>query len=1130
MTAEESEPRGSEVDPVVELVAECLARIDESGEPPSDVIEAFCREHPEREAALRERLGHLERAGLATGRTAATGGDGRTLGRFKILGELGRGGMGVVYLVLDPRLGRRVALKALGPRLVISDRARTRFEREIRAIAGLNHPRIVPVYEVGEESGVPWYTMELVEGRTLAQVVQSLRDLHVSTHELSTSHLNQVTFFERTDTDTGLLHDTDSSALLRADTPREEAPSLPSQWGKTYVETVCRMVHDVADALEHAHTHGVVHRDVKPSNVLIDARGRALLFDFGLARLDSEEALTQTGDFAGTPFYVAPEQISGKGKAVDHRADIYALGVTLFELLTLQRPFQGRNTQQVFRQILTKDPPLPRKLNRLVPRDLETICLTALEKEPGRRYQRASDLAADLRRFLEFRPVRARPVGLGTRIARWVKRKPGAATAVALAGVIAVGVPAAVLGTGVRLATEAERTKREAARAARINDFLLEMLGAANPAELGFDATIREAVDLAVERLDAGFEDALLEAGVRATIGTTYLAIGEFEAAELHLRRALELRSSALPGLHPDVTRSLDDLGVCLLHKGSRDDDDARGALTESRELLTQALAALEAQEPANPADLAGALAHLALLAAEEEDFGTARSRIAESQALRRDAFGPESREVAQGLLDEGDMLEREWRADKRDDGPLELAEERYREALALLGRIQGESHPDTSACRNRLAKTLMTQREMPEAEELFLRNSMSYTQRLGARHQLVAQTNANLALARHLLGKNDQAEQGALEALQLQRAILPAGHPHIASTEIVLAQILLDLDLPEDASPLLEDAVRIRRQKYGDRAEATAYAMHRLAKAYYDQVRLEEALEVGEEALSIYAELPRPDREMMGGLQRVLGLAWNGMGRPDLALERLASASEVYVELRGRDNTSTVTYRADLANFYFTQGLWEEAGETYEEVLSSYKRTGIYEERHTVLALSNLSETLAQRGLRNQALDVAEEAIALNEELGSSLPVMIANCHLRIGRILYEDGHHEQALGPLLAGIELGFSFPAVDRRLLLDCARIYGHIHHRMGNYDEAEARLLETQRAQESFLGIQHPDTRMTLEEILRLYGRLEMVEEHGYFEGRLALSYALRDAGAPPYVGTLIDGPIHYRRRY
>ena len=354
-------------DAILDLVARCLERIDETHEPPLDVLDAMCAEHPEHAAALRARLAHLERAGLASGRALGSGA--RTLGRFELQGELGRGGMGVVYLAYDPRLGRRVALKALGPRLVISDRARARFEREIRAVAALHHPRIVPVYEVGEEASVPYYTMELIEGRTLAQVIAALKELHLRTDELSTSHLNRATFFERTDTDSALRHESDSSSLMReADTPRPEAPSLPPEWGKTYVETICRLVHDVAEALDHAHAHGIVHRDVKPSNVLLDGRGRALLFDFGLARMEDDVTLTQSGDFAGTPFYIAPEQISGRKRGVDHRADVYSLGVTLFELLTLQRPFLGRNTQQVFRQILSKDPPLPRKLNRLIPR------------------------------------------------------------------------------------------------------------------------------------------------------------------------------------------------------------------------------------------------------------------------------------------------------------------------------------------------------------------------------------------------------------------------------------------------------------------------------------------------------------------------------------------------------------------------------------------------------------------------------------------------------------------------------------------------------------------------------------------------------------------------------------------
>ena len=1113
-------------DGIVELVAECLARIDESKEPPSDVIDAFCGEHPSVAEALRARLVHLERAGLATSRSPAIG-DNRTLGRFKILGELGRGGMGVVYLAEDPSLGRRVALKALGPRLVISDRARARFEREVRAIAGLHHPRIVPVYEVGEESGVPWYTMELIEGRTLAQVIQTLKELHLRTDELSTSHLNQATFFDNGDTDSRFMSESDSSTELEAVTPPHDVPALPAEWGKTFVETVCRMVHDVADALEHAHSNGVVHRDVKPSNILIDSRGRALLFDFGLARTETDDALTQTGDFAGTPYYVAPEQVSGNKRGVDHRADVYALGVTLFELLTLQRPFQGRNTQAVFRQILSKDPPLPRKLNKLIPRDLETICITALEKDPNRRYQSATELAADLRRFLEFRPVRARPIGWTTRTIRWGRRHPGAATAAVLSALIAIGVPSAVFATGVFLAREADRTARQAEKASRINQFLLEMLGSAHPAELGFDATIREAIDLAVERAGTDLGEPEVEAGVRATIGNTYVAIGDYEDAEPQLRRALELRLAELDTDHADVAVSQDALGICLLQMGELD---------EAEERFQEALRIHRKDGEVNEVGLAGCLAHQALLFAERADYDRARGLLAECLDLRRKLFGENSPEVAEGLLDLGAVLEKQSRGTSSDAaGPIEEAERTYRGALMLLAQARGVDHPDTAACRNRLADLLLRELDpeeaerkldLEEAEQLFEENERGFINRLGDRHPLVARTRASLALTMHLAGNDTDAEGAAREALDMQVDLLPAGHPDIANSEVVLAQILLKKNFPEDASRLLEDAVNIRRKRYGPDAEQTADALHRLSKSYFDQVRFEEAIGVGAEALSVYLNLADPDREAVGGLQHVVGRAWAGMGRPDLALEHLESATGIYAELRGFDSPSTVLYRTDLAWLYFSAKRWEEAGEHYELVIEARRSSGVFEHRETAVSISNLSETLARRGRFSEALDVAHDAVELETSLNRGPSISLATGFLRIGRLLFEAERYEEAVGPLRRGVEMALQIEAGNLRYVFDSARLYGRALIELNDHDEAEARLRETFSVQEKFLGIQHADVLRTLDELAILYERSNEPEWSSWVEGMRSLSFKLRDAGLRPVFGSPTDEGFDY----
>jgi serine/threonine protein kinase len=1119
---------------LVELVAACLARIDDSRDPPSEIVDAFCRDHPAQADALRRRLAHLERAGLAAER--ARGGGPLRLGRFELKGELGRGGMGVVYDAYDPRLQRRVALKALGARLVISDRARARFEREIRAVAALNHPRIVPVYEVGEENGIPWYTMELIEGRTLAQVIRALKDLQLRTDELSSSHLNQATLFDLGDTDSGLLHDSDSNAALPAQGALDaRAPGLPKAWGKTYVETACRLVHDIADALDHAHKHGIVHRDVKPSNVLVDSRGRALLFDFGLARIDTDDALTLTGDFAGTPFYVAPEQISGK-RGVDHRADVYSLGVTLFELLTLRRPFSGRNSQQVFRQILAKDPPLLRRINKLVPRDLETVCLTALEKDPERRYQSAGELAADLRRFLEFRPVRARPVGVATRAARWSRRNPAFATAIALGALIAVGVPAAVLASNVFLAREAERTARQAEKAEAINRFLLDLLGTAHPAELGIDGTIRDALALAAARVETDLADSEVQAGILAMIGSTYLAVGENAAAEPLLREALALRRRVLAPGDPELIKSLGDLGLCR---------QGRGDLAEAGALFTEALDAADATpavSDAIAAERVRLLRHLALLRADQGEYDRAKEHVTAALQIANDLDGPNSAVVAASMLDLGEVFEREGRARgpinnannalngaaHGEAGPLDRAKLLYEQALARLTEAQGPDHPDTQACRERLAELLMRRRELDPAIELFARNADSLASKHGERNAAVARTRMRHALAMHLAGHNDQAQAEARAALAVQLDVLPAGHLDIASSEVVLAQILLDARLPEEAARLLEDSAAIRRARGLDLL--TADSLQRLARSYYDQVRLEETLEVGLEALGIYRRIAARDgleaqeEQFVAGLSRLIGLTSMGLGNWDDARLHLAIAAAGMERERGANAAATIVYRHDLANVLFVQERWGDAADAYRASLDARRRRGELDVPDTVTALANLAEADARLGRAEAAIRAAREAVDVNARLDRGPSIPSAHGMLIEGRVLLSQGRREEALEPLRQGVIDLLVLGGAQHRALFDAARLYGRTLYELGRYDEAEARLLSTLGSARAILGVQHPDVRAIAQDLIALYERLEQPEESALMRGELELSLKLRDSGVPPASGSADDEPL------
>jgi len=316
---------------------------------------------------------------------------GRQLGDYLLLQEIGRGGMGIVFEAEQISLKRRVAVKVLHARLGQSVDHILKFHREAEAAGRQRHPGIVAVYAAGREEGVHFIAQELVPGgRTLADRLDEIGDL---------DHL-----------------------------PREY-----------FRETAAIFAH-VAAALGHAHANGVIHRDVKPSNILLAPDGTPKIGDFGLARLENALALTRSGEFEGTPYYMSPEQITARA-TIDHRTDIFSLGVTLYEALTLTRPFRGETSLEVMKQVLDQEPLDPRRVNPRVPRDLALICLKAFEKSPPARFATMEDLAADLRRWLAGEAILARPVGAATRAVKFARRHRAAtiitSTALCLAIVIA---------------------------------------------------------------------------------------------------------------------------------------------------------------------------------------------------------------------------------------------------------------------------------------------------------------------------------------------------------------------------------------------------------------------------------------------------------------------------------------------------------------------------------------------------------------------------------------------------------------------------------------------------------------------------------------------------------------------
>jgi serine/threonine-protein kinase len=333
------------------------------------------------------------------------------LENYEILAEIGRGGMGVIYKARQKRPSRLVALKMIltGQRASPTDRQRFRAESE--AAACLEHPHIVPIYEVGEHVGQPFYSMKLIESGNLSQRLG----------EFCLLPLNQVSH------DTKKPGDRDT----RKDGDTGPGVPIPSSLGRVSATRVAQLMATVADAVHYAHQRGILHRDLKPANILLDPGGVPYVSDFGLAKrlipTEGGPAPTQTGAILGTPSYMPPEQARGQKEAITIASDVYSLGAILYELLTGRPPFRADSPMETMCLLLEREPESPRTLNPRVPADLETICLRCLEKEPGRRYASAQALADDLRRFSAGEPIAARPIGNAERCWRWCRRNPGTA-------------------------------------------------------------------------------------------------------------------------------------------------------------------------------------------------------------------------------------------------------------------------------------------------------------------------------------------------------------------------------------------------------------------------------------------------------------------------------------------------------------------------------------------------------------------------------------------------------------------------------------------------------------------------------------------------------------------------------
>jgi serine/threonine protein kinase len=628
----------------VEALADEFLRRQRRGERPT--LEDYCRLHPELANDIREvfpvliRMENLRSDGPddSTGGLAVhTATRLERLGDYRILREVGRGGMGIVYEAEQESLDRRVALKVLPDAALADAQHVLRFEREARAAARLHHTNIVPVFGVGRDDGHHYYVMQFIPGMGLDAVLEELRRLRRdagsagppggrarSNGAVSAAEVAEAILTRRFSLAEGVngaprpgttLADTSSAPLDHpgavsrrpgdssvVSLPGASADSLArSDPDRTFFRSVARIGLQVAEALEYANHQGVLHRDVKPSNLLLDPKGNVWVADFGLAKASDTEDITHSGDIIGTVRYMAPERFQGK---CDARSDVYALGLTLYELLTLRPAFAASDRHELMRRVMSEEPERLRGLAPRLPRDLETIVEKAIDRDPARRYPTAAALAEDLQRFLDDRPIKARPVTAVEQAWQWGRRNPAVA---ALAAGLLVALVAGLIG----VTWQWRHAAANLVAADAANRKAQKRFGLAMEAVRAFTTGASEDVLLREKQLE-GLRNKLLEGsltfygrlaasleGEADRASRRSLARAVYDAAELNQRisrqqdalaghvKAIELRQGLAREAPGDVTawRELAESELALgdiLHRMGRH-DEARQALVLAR-------------------------------------------------------------------------------------------------------------------------------------------------------------------------------------------------------------------------------------------------------------------------------------------------------------------------------------------------------------------------------------------------------------------------------------------------------------------------------------------------------------------------------------------------------------------
>lgn len=961
---------------------------------------------------------------------------------YEIIREIGRGGMGIVYEAQQLSLARTVALKVLPFGLFHNPNALQRFQLEAKSAARLHHSNIVPIYDVGCDREQCYYAMQYIEGQTLANVLTGLKAVS-----------------------DGMPHDSDLSDTMKM------GLSSTTSVRKPFYCNVAAIFQCVADALHYAHENGMVHRDIKPANLMLDLNGTVWVTDFGLVKTE-ESDLTETGDVVGTLRYMSPERFSG---LCDRRSDVYSLGMTLYELLSQQPAFANTERLPLIEAIRSDSPESLRKIDRQIPRDLETIVEKAIEKDPRRRYSTAGEMADDLGRFISGQPIQARRVGNTEKLWLWAKkRKALASSLVALLTLLVFAAAGSAIAAvyfrdladrNLELAKsnadrtdEANAARQEALEEAKtIKEMLSIFTNSFESANFktgsNYQMTASEVLLKAREELSKSD----LDDGARATmlwsLATTFMGIGEFEQALEPAKECYELTKKS---------------------NGSEDGKTLR-AMTNL----------------ANTYHLTGRL----------DEALAMREKIV---ALKQNVIGVDHPDTLIAKSNLASSYDAAWRKDES----LKLD----REVLASHQRIHGPKHRETISAMRSVASTLSTTGQLEEAFDMAEKALELSMQHVGPEHPDTIEARCVVAACLSEMGRREEALELRKQAVALSKKIIGPEHPHTVSRMNMLASSLRSVKQYEAAIKLLREIIPLSKKSRGESHPETLIMMTNLGRSLSESGRLDDAIELQEKTLNLKKKFIGPEHPNTFQAMANLAASYEEIGRSELAHDLKVETLKLTQQVMGEEHPDTLIAIGSLASSHTRAGRKDQALELLQKRLHLSIRVLGLEHRDTLQSMTNVAVFYAQSGrmedaveLQKQVFDNSKKGLGAEDELTL---VAMANLALGYGAV----GRKDEA-------IQLQEDVFAIRKRVLgqehpatLSAGAVLAWNYGNVGRFDESVELSKANYEAIEEVYGPEHPRTLDAIGQVAMAYnkaGKLESAVEMA--ERRLAANRKFSGAG-------------------